>query len=70
MVVSIFFTIICVVLGLWLLEIGVIALSGSMFILALKNPEVSVDKHIEILGDRYLLYVYVLHMLFIVYSIL
>jgi hypothetical protein len=50
-------------LPLNLSEVGIILLATSLFLLAVNNPSISINKKVEILGEKYSLYVYLIHIL-------
>lgn len=51
------------ILPIELSEVGNTLYSVALFILAIKNPEISISKSVEKLGENYSLYVYILHLL-------
>ena len=57
------FSVVCLILdfAVDVSEVGIIVYAVSLFMLAVKNPQVSFSKKIEALGDKYSLYVYVIH---------
>lgn len=42
-------------------EVGVVVYATSLFLLAVKNPKKSINAKIEILGERYSLNIYIIH---------
>lgn len=42
-------------------EVGIIIYASTLFLIAIRNSTVSINKSIEELGDKYSLYVYIIH---------
>lgn len=46
--------------------IGIILLATSLFLLATFNPRVKVNRIIEVIGEKYSLHIYIIHLMFVI----